>query len=108
MGWTAVDNLSAGLAALAARRGEDAKPVPLDPAVRVETRWWKTTAGHLTLWSAAVERSAPEAAASRRDEVRDAIDAAPDRGALQAAIRHATAQAIAEIRAAAGRGGCWG
>ena len=92
MTWT-IDNQSAGLAIRAALRAEDGKPVPLDPTERVDTRWWKTTAVHLSLWSAAIERS-PEAA-SRSDEVREAIDSAHRAAPLEVAARYALAQPIA-------------
>ncbi len=91
-GW-AMDNLSAGLAARAALRAEGAKLVALDPTERVETRWWRTTAGHLALWSAAIERS-PDVA-TRVDEVRDALDAARRAAPLESATRYATARKVA-------------
>ncbi|HEY2154919.1 MAG TPA: hypothetical protein VGH33_04775, partial [Isosphaeraceae bacterium] len=91
VGWTSA-NLSAGLAARAALRSDDAKPVMLDPAERAETRWWKTTAGQLALWSAAIERS-PDAA-TRVDEVRDALDAARRSAPLESSTRYAWAQTI--------------
>lgn len=86
--WTG-DNLSAGLAARAALRAEEDKPVPLDPVVRVETRWWRTTAGHLALWAAAIERS-PESA-TRAEEVRDVLDSARRAAPLESSARYATA-----------------
>ncbi len=92
VGWMS-DNLSAGLAARAALRGDDAKVVMLDPAERVETLWWKTTAAHLTLWSAAIERS-PDAV-TRVDEVRDALEAARRSAPLESSTRYAVAQVVA-------------
>lgn len=86
--WTD-DNLSAGLAARAAMRAESDKPVPLDPSERVETRWWKTTAGHLAIWSAAIELS-PEAS-MRSDEVRDAIESGRRAAPVESSLRFATA-----------------
>jgi tetratricopeptide (TPR) repeat protein len=89
--WTK-DNVAAGLAARAAFRAEEGRPVPLDPTERPETRWWKTTAGHMALWAAAIERS-PEGA-SRGEEVIEALDAAHRAAPLQAEIRLALAQAV--------------
>jgi tetratricopeptide (TPR) repeat protein len=89
--WTR-DNAAAGLAARAAQRAEEGRPVPLDPTERPETRWWKTTAGHMALWAAAIERS-PEGA-SRGEEVIEALDAAHRAAPLQAEVRLALAQAV--------------
>ena len=97
--WTS-DNLSAGLAARTALRTEEDKPVPLDSAERIETRWWKTTAAHLSLWSAAIERSSE--ATNRVDEVRDALDSARRAAPLEAAARYAMAQPIAGADASRG------
>jgi hypothetical protein len=92
LAWTR-DNSSAGLAARAALRTGTAKPVAIDPTERPEMTWWKTTAGHLGLWAVAIERS-PEAA-SRADEVRDALDAAHRAAPLEPVVRHALAQTVA-------------
>lgn len=89
--WTK-DNRLAGMAARAALRTERDKMVSLDPADRVETRWWKTTAVHLSLWSAAIERSSE--ASSRCDELRDALDSARRAAPLEATIRFARAQPV--------------
>jgi hypothetical protein len=89
--WTK-DNLAAGLAARAAYRTDEAKPVPLDPTERPETRWWKTTAGHMALWAAAIERS-PEGG-SRGEEVSETLNAAHRAAPLQTEVRLALAQAV--------------
>ena len=96
--WTS-DNLAAGLAARAALRSQDAKYHPLDPSANVETRWWRTTAEHLALWSAAIERS-PEAEA-RRDEVREVLEAARRTSPLLPSVRYAAAESVAGFAAPA-------
>ena len=93
LAWTE-DNLSSSLAARAALRSDSEKAVPLDTTVRIETRWWRTTAVHMVLWSAAIERS-PEAS-TRADEVGDALDSARRAAPLQASARYATARSGAE------------
>jgi tetratricopeptide (TPR) repeat protein len=91
LNWTG-DNLAAGVAARAAMRAEDEKPIPLDPSERVETRWWKTTSLHLALWSSAIELS-PDGS-TRAGEVADAIDSARRAAPLQPSLRHASGDAL--------------
>jgi len=88
MTWS-LDNLAAGVAARASRRAEGAAPVPLDPADPPEALWWKTTAGHMAEWAAAIERSpeGPERAA----EVRALLEAAGRASPLRAEVRYALA-----------------
>ena len=93
--WTK-DNLDAGLAARAALRTENDPPVPIDPTVPPETRWWKTTAGHMAHWASAIERS-PEAA-DRAGEVRDALDSANRAAPLDREVRYALGQSIGMSR----------
>jgi tetratricopeptide (TPR) repeat protein len=89
--WTK-DNLDAGIAARAALRDEKSPPIPLDPAMHPDSRWWKTTPGHLAHWAAAIERS-PDSS-DRASEVRDMLDAAHRASPLQAEVRLALAQAL--------------
>lgn len=86
--WTG-DNLAVGPAARAALRSSGGAAVPLDPSIRPETRWWKSTAGHMALWAAAVERS-PEGP-DRAGEVRDLLDAAGRAAPLRREVRYALA-----------------
>ncbi len=79
------DNMEAGRAVRSALRSETESPASIDPAVRPETRWWTTTAGHLAFWAAAIERS-PEAS-ERASEVDEILSAANRASPLQPEIR---------------------
>lgn len=77
--WTK-DGGDTAMAARAALRPEDGRVVPLlDPTVRPETTWWKTTPLHMSEWGMAIARSpdGPERAAEVTELLKTATSVSP-------------------------------
>jgi tetratricopeptide (TPR) repeat protein/pSer/pThr/pTyr-binding forkhead associated (FHA) protein len=83
------DSSDADLALKAVMRSEKEPPVPIDPAIRPESRWWKSTAGHMAHWAAAIDRSSESR--DRADEVTELLHSASRAAPLQVEVRLAQA-----------------